>query len=141
MRVVTVLAATAAFAFAIPALAQQGGASSGSSRTGQTASPGSSSAQTSTPSSGGAANAMTQQALRQSLEQAGFQDIEVLDAAYLVQARTKDGDEVTMMINPPSAGTAASGSSTSGSGQGSGASSSPTGSSSTSSGSNQNRSQ
>lgn len=45
--------------------------------------------------------AMTQDRLRQTLSQAGFQDVRVVDAAYLVQAKTKEGDTVLMMINPP----------------------------------------
>lgn len=50
---------------------------------------------------GGAAQVMGQERLRQQLSQAGFQDVRVLDAAYLVQARTQDGNTVFMMINPP----------------------------------------
>ena len=47
------------------------------------------------------AQVMGQQQLRRQLEQAGFRDVQVLDAAYLVQARTQDGNTVFMMINPP----------------------------------------
>jgi len=50
---------------------------------------------------GGASQVMGQERLRQQLSQAGFQDVRVLDAAYLVQARTQDGNTVFMMINPP----------------------------------------
>lgn len=39
--------------------------------------------------------------LRQNLEQAGFKDVTVVDAAYLVHAQTKDGDFVLMLIDPP----------------------------------------
>ncbi|HEX2528811.1 MAG TPA: hypothetical protein VHL31_21275 [Geminicoccus sp.] len=62
--------------------------------------------------------AMTQSELRGSLEQAGFTDITVLDATYLVQAKTAKGDEVTMFINPPAdmAGENAAGGSQAGSG-------------------------
>lgn len=44
---------------------------------------------------------MTIEGLRNSLAQSGFKDVSVVDAAYLVHARTKDGDFVLMMINPP----------------------------------------
>ncbi len=44
---------------------------------------------------------LTQEKLRQQMTQAGFQDVRILDAAYLVQARTAEGDTVLMMINPP----------------------------------------
>lgn len=49
----------------------------------------------------GQPRAMTQDRLRQTLESAGFQQIQILDAAYLVQAQTEDGDTVFMVINPP----------------------------------------
>lgn len=39
--------------------------------------------------------------LRQELRQAGFQNIRILDAAFLVQARTGSGQQVIMVINPP----------------------------------------
>lgn len=83
--------------------------------------------------------AMGQQQLRRQLEQAGFRDVQILDAAYLVQARTQDGNTVFMMINPPGSGmqtsgtssSQSSGSSASGSGA-SGGSGSPSGSGSSS---------
>ncbi|WP_029006921.1 hypothetical protein [Azospirillum halopraeferens] len=59
---------------------------------------------------GAGATAMTQDRLRQTMEQAGFQDIEVIDAAYLVQARTQDGDTVYMVVNPPPTAAGGSGS-------------------------------
>lgn len=55
--------------------------------------------------------AMGQERLRQQLTQAGFRDVQILDTAYLVQARTQDGNTVLMTINPPSAGSQTSGSS------------------------------
>lgn len=58
-------------------------------------------------------SAMTQQKLRKSLGDAGFQNITIVDAAYLVQAKTKDGETVVMMINPPMASGATTGSSSS----------------------------
>lgn len=45
--------------------------------------------------------AMSQEKLRQTLQKAGFEDIRVLDAAYLVEARTQDGTWVTMMVDAP----------------------------------------
>lgn len=57
--------------------------------------------------------AMTQDKLRKQLEQAGFKNVTVIDAAYLVQAQTQDGNQVLMTVNPPSQ---MSGSSSSGSG-------------------------
>jgi hypothetical protein len=42
------------------------------------------------------------QAVRQMLQNAGFQDIRIVDAAYLIEARTADGNYVTMYIDPPS---------------------------------------
>lgn len=87
-------------------------------------------AQTSGSGSSGSANqsaqhgkssTMTQEKLRQSLTQAGFQDVRIVDASYLVQAKTKDGDTVVMMINPPDmTGSASSSSSSSSSGRSSG---------------------
>lgn len=55
--------------------------------------------------------AMGQERLRQQLAQAGFRDVQILDTAYLVQARTQDGSTVLMTINPPNAGSQASGAS------------------------------
>lgn len=68
--------------------------------------------------------AMTQDKLKQSLEKAGFTNVRVVDATYMVHARSSDGDNVIMYIDPPSAGSASasSGSSTSGSSSGSGSS-------------------
>ncbi|MBP2311113.1 hypothetical protein [Azospirillum soli] len=57
-------------------------------------------------------NAMNQDQLRKSLEQAGFTNVRVLDSAYLVQAQGANGETVTMMID--SSGSMASGSSSGG---------------------------
>lgn len=46
--------------------------------------------------------AMSQATLKAALEKAGFSDIKVLDASYLVHARTSDGQLVVVTINPPS---------------------------------------
>jgi hypothetical protein len=42
--------------------------------------------------------------LRQELRQAGFQNIRILDATFLVQAQTRNGDQVVMIVNPPGSG-------------------------------------
>lgn len=44
--------------------------------------------------------------LRQTLSSAGFQDVQILDASFLVQATTEDGNMVLMVINPPMRGQA-----------------------------------
>lgn len=44
---------------------------------------------------------MTQSGLRRTLQDAGFHDIRIIDAAYLVQAKTEHGHDVVMFINPP----------------------------------------
>ena len=68
---------------------------------------------------------MGQERLRQQLTQAGFRDVQIVDTAYLVQARTQDGNTVLMTVNPPSArsqASATSGGSSSGSGSSGGGS-------------------
>lgn len=52
--------------------------------------------------------AMTQQRLLKSLEGAGFKEVTVVDATYLVRARGPDGNRVMMLIDPPAAGAATS---------------------------------
>lgn len=54
------------------------------------------------PGQAGRTKSLTPSALRQQLEKSGFQNVMVLDAAYLVQATTADGDSILMFINPPS---------------------------------------
>lgn len=49
---------------------------------------------------------MNQERLKKVLGEAGFQNVRVLDESFLVQAQTKDGDPVIMMINPPGPSTA-----------------------------------
>ncbi|MCB4823572.1 hypothetical protein [Roseicella aerolata] len=53
--------------------------------------------------------AMSQDKLRQQLTQAGFREVQILDAAYLVRAKTQDGNTVLMMIDPPPGGMQSSG--------------------------------
>ncbi len=54
--------------------------------------------------------AMSQDRLTKSLEQAGFKNITVVDATYLVQAQGPHGDRVTMLIDPPTVGGTSGGS-------------------------------
>lgn len=76
-------------------------------------SPGGSSAQSSSSQSSSGqrtqAQIMSQDKLRQQLTQAGFREVKILDAAYLVQAKTQDGNTVMMMIDPPHGGAQTSG--------------------------------
>jgi hypothetical protein len=102
MMKLALAASLAAFALAgSPALAQSSANQSGSGSSAKA-----------TPGQAGNPHAMTPDKLRQTLQQAGFQNITILDAAYLVQAKSKDGDTVLMMINPPESvtGSIASGS-------------------------------
>jgi hypothetical protein len=46
--------------------------------------------------------AMSIDTLRSSLKEAGFRNIRVVDATYLVHATTSDGNVVVMTVNPPS---------------------------------------
>lgn len=69
--------------------------------------------------------AMSQDKLRQQLTKAGFSNVKILDAAYLVQARTEDGNDVRMMINPPASGTRTSGATSGSSATGSSGTTSP----------------
>ncbi|MFC1458576.1 hypothetical protein ACETIH_18090 [Microvirga arabica] len=50
-------------------------------------------------------------ALRRELRQTGFQNIRILDAAFLVQARTQDGRPVVMILSPRDVGSAVTASS------------------------------
>ncbi|MER0237266.1 hypothetical protein ABRA89_03900 [Fulvimarina sp. MAC8] len=63
----------------------------------------------------------SQEKVLKALEDAGYEDAEIMDAAYMVQAQTPDGEQVLMMIDTsgrvmgaqraPEAGAAATGSS------------------------------
>lgn len=81
-----------------------------------------------TQSQSGMPRAMTQSQLRQSLEKAGFKNVTILDAAYLVQGQTEQGDTLMMTINPPSisGATASSGTGSATTGAGTGVSSGST---------------
>lgn len=52
--------------------------------------------------SGGGQAAGSRTSLRRQLRQLGFQNVRILDSAYLVEARTQDGRPVLMLIDPPS---------------------------------------
>ena len=45
--------------------------------------------------------AMTQDKVQQVMKDAGFTNVNIVDAAYLVQATTKDGDQIMVILNPP----------------------------------------
>jgi uncharacterized membrane protein len=45
--------------------------------------------------------AMTQDKVRQVMKDAGFTNVTIMDAAYLVQATTKDGDQMLVLVNAP----------------------------------------
>ena len=53
------------------------------------------------------------QEVQQNLQKAGFKSVEVVDAAYLIHANTKNGDFVLMLIDPPGSPLAAASSSNS----------------------------
>lgn len=85
-------------------------------------------------------SAMSQDKLRKTLQQSGFTDIQIVDAAYIVHAKTSDGNMVVMYIDPPGSATRASQSGSSGqSTTGSASPSSGSGSGSTGSGSSQSK--
>ena len=95
MRRVLITVAALGLATAIPASAQQSGSS-------QTPSGAQSQASKSTSNQ---PQAMTQQKVRENLQKAGFSDLTIVDAAYLVHAKTADGDPVVMFIDPPNMNT------------------------------------
>ncbi|MFL9824081.1 PepSY domain-containing protein [Rhodoplanes sp. SY1] len=53
-------------------------------------------------------SAMSQDKLRKTLQQSGFTDIQIVDAAYIVHAKTSDGNMVEMYIDPPTSVTRSS---------------------------------
>ncbi len=67
----------------------------------QSGTPASSSSQSTQPSSNATPKAMSQDRARQIMKDAGFTNVQILDATYLVQASTKDGDQILMVLNPP----------------------------------------
>lgn len=101
----TAAAALALSMLAVPAFAQ----SSATSPSNAAAQHNGTATNPSSATSGPEFKAMTQAKLKQQLSQAGFSSIDVLDASYLVQAKTPDGNTVIMVINPPSMNTASNG--------------------------------
>lgn len=99
MRSLIVMAALALTV--LPASAQQSQSQQGTTQQ-------QSSAQTATKS------AATQTQLRQSLEQAGFKSVKIVDAAYMVHARTAGGEMAVMYVDPPAVASGTTGSNASG---------------------------
>jgi hypothetical protein len=56
-----------------------------------------------------------QQQIRDDLTQAGFTNVQILDAAYLAAGTTRSGDQITMMIDPSMSGGATGSTGSSGS--------------------------
>jgi hypothetical protein len=64
-------------------------------------------------------HAMSQERLKKALREAGFQEINVVGATYVVHAKSEDGDSVVMYVTPPPVqGASAPGSSATGAGSG-----------------------
>jgi hypothetical protein len=106
-------AIAAALAMAIaPAAAEQSGTAQKSGTAPQAGATQSGTMQSNSSSTQAARpSAAAQAKLRDSLQQAGFKDIKIMDAAYLVHARTTDGNFAVMYIDPPSAAAGTTGSS------------------------------
>jgi hypothetical protein len=123
MRLFPIAALTAAALFAAPAIAQQSGNQGGGQQSSQqpkTQAAAGQGQQQSGSQQSAQMQAMGRDKLRSTLEKAGFSSIEVLDAAYLVNAKSPDGNQVMMFINPPAvraSADASSGGDQSGSGQ------------------------
>jgi hypothetical protein len=90
----TLLAGTALSLLLTGAALAQGNPSQGSQ---QATNP----SQMSQPSSQAGANGpLTVQKLKSDLQNAGFSDVKIMSEAYLVQAKSKDGNPVVMTIGP-----------------------------------------
>lgn len=85
---------------AASALAQTNSGTSAQSQTKESSS-GQASASQATASQSAESSAMAQGKVRDQLAQAGFKQVEILDASYLVRAQTADGNTVLMVIDPP----------------------------------------
>ena len=90
-KLVMISAATALALGSAPAFAQSQPSSQ----------PGTSSPSSSTTTSSAIPKAMSQDKVRQVMRDAGFTNVQVLDASYLVSAQTKDGDRILVVLNPP----------------------------------------
>lgn len=77
-----------------PALATTSGSS------GQTTSGSGSSSSSGGSGQGSQTQAMSQNQLKQAMEKSGFQDVQIVHAAYVVNATTPDGKRVAMTISP-----------------------------------------
>ena len=100
------IAMTMAFGLlAAPAFAQTSGGSSSDATEGQT------DQSTQAGSSTSQMSAASQEKVREQLAEAGFQEVEILDASYLVRAQTEEGNTVLMVIDPPMGGMGSGGSS------------------------------
>ena len=126
----TTLPLLAALALGITTTAAAAQGTSGQT-TGQTAKSPTTQSQTQSGSSGTALHAMSQAKLTESLKKAGFTDVQIVDASYMVHAKSSDGEPVVMVINPPAvtsatgAGTGTSGSSSTSPTMGQGSTSTP----------------
>lgn len=89
----------------------QGQASGGQSGT---AGPSSSSSSQGAASTSAPKPPMTQDKVRQVMKDAGFTGVNIVDAAYLVQATTKDGDPIVVLVNAPMMNQAAASTGTAG---------------------------
>ena len=87
----TLLMSTLAFALAVS------GTAFAQSTTSATKPP---SADATKPQTSGQKSAMTVDKVTQDLQKAGFSDVKVLEDAFLVQAKTKDGNPIIMTIGP-----------------------------------------
>ena len=116
MRAVLIPAAVSAVLLAAPAFAAQPGGQaaqgSGGQQQAQAGAPGAKSGASSTQNGASDSQqdwqAMSQVQLRGSLEKAGYKNIRIVDAAYVVQAVGPTGDQVVMYINPPDVAATAS---------------------------------
>ncbi|CCF22208.1 exported protein of unknown function (plasmid) [Pseudorhizobium banfieldiae] len=100
MKLATLTIASALFA--VHAVAQTDSGNSTGNSTDASTTTTNQSAETSQSDSG---SAMAQSKVRDQLTKAGFQNVEILDASYLVRAQTEDGNTVLMVIDPPIGGT------------------------------------
>jgi hypothetical protein len=87
----TLLMSTLAFALAVS------GTAFAQSTTGASKPP---SADAAEPQTSGQKSALTIDKITQDLQKAGFSEVKVLEDAFLVQAKTKDGNPVIMTIGP-----------------------------------------
>ncbi|HEY0834277.1 MAG TPA: hypothetical protein VGE72_10260 [Azospirillum sp.] len=107
MRTLLIPAIVLAMSVSTAALAQS--QQSGGQQPGQK---GQSTSSQATSSQAAASQSMSTRSYKEvenSLKQAGIQEVKTLNAAYLVSAVTKDGEQVTFVVDPPGAATSASG--------------------------------